>query len=85
MVPPLVSYLLLEASHQLVVGSRPRCYLMKKIAVASVLMILVNVFAANAKGCASSHVSGRCAVAHHPFKRAKRSNMGGAFIGAYQR
>jgi hypothetical protein len=62
-------------------------YLMKKIAVASALMIFLSLINANAKGCSSSHVSGRCAVAQHPVKHAnkKRPNMGGAFIGAYQR
>jgi hypothetical protein len=58
---------------------------MKKIAVASVLMIFVSVIVANAKSCPSSRSSGRCVVAHHPLKHAKRSNMGGAFTGAYQR
>ena len=65
-------------------------YLMKKIAVASALMIFLSLINANAEGCPNSHVSGRCAVAHHPVKHAKhankkRSSMGGALIGAYQR
>ena len=62
-------------------------YLMKKIAVASAVMIFLSLINANAEGCPSSHVSGRCAVAHHPVKHAnkKRSSMGGALIGAYQR
>ena len=51
---------------------------MKKIAVASALMIFLSLINANAKGCSSSHVSGRCAVAQHPVKHAnkKRPNMG---------
>ena len=62
-------------------------YLMKKIAVVAALMFSLSLSNANAKGCSSSHVSGRCAVAHHPAKHAnkKRPSMGGAFIGAYQR
>jgi hypothetical protein len=60
-------------------------YLMKKIALASALMIFLGLTTANAKGCPSGHVSGRCATAHHQVKHAKRSSMGGAFIGAYQR
>jgi hypothetical protein len=53
---------------------------MKKIAVASALMILLSPINANAEGCHSSHVSALCAVAHHPAKHAnkKRSSMGGA-------
>jgi hypothetical protein len=60
---------------------------MKKIAIASALLIFLSLINANAEGCPSSHVSGRCAVAHHPVKQAnkKRPSMGGAFIGAYQR
>ena len=62
-------------------------YLMKKIAVASALVILLRLTNANAEGSPSRHVSGRCAVAHHPVKHAnkKRPSMGGALIGAYQR
>jgi len=58
---------------------------MKKIAVESALMIFVRLTNANAEGCRGSHVSRRCAVAHYPVKHAKRSSMGGAFIGAYHR
>ena len=58
---------------------------MKKIAVASALMIFVSLTNVNAEGCRGTHVSGRCAVAHYPVKHAKRSSMGGAFIGAYHR
>ena len=51
---------------------------MKKIAVASALMIFLSLFNANAEGCPSGHVSGRCAVAYHPAKHAnkKRPSMG---------
>jgi hypothetical protein len=45
----------------------------------------LNAMSANAKACPSGYVSGRCAVAHHPVKHAKRSGMGGALIGAYHR
>ena len=58
---------------------------MRKIAVASALMIFLNAMSANAKACPSGYVFGRCAVAHHPVKHAKRSSMGGALIGAYHR
>jgi hypothetical protein len=58
---------------------------MKKIAVISALIILLSLINANAEGCRGTHVSGRCAVAHHRVKHAKRSSMGGALIGAYQR
>jgi hypothetical protein len=48
-------------------------------------MIFLNAMSANAKACPSGYVSGRCAVAHHPVKHAKRSSMAGALIGAYHR
>jgi hypothetical protein len=54
--------------------------MMKKIALASVLMIFLSLITTNAEAC-----SGRCAAAHHQVKHAKRSNMGGAFLGAYHR
>jgi hypothetical protein len=62
-------------------------YLMKKIAVASALMILLSPIAAKAGGCPNNHVGGHCAVAHHPVKHANKKphSMRGAFIGAYQR
>jgi len=53
--------------------------------VASALMFSLSLITANAKGCPSSHVSGRCAATYHQVKHAKRSSMGGAFIDAYQR
>jgi hypothetical protein len=60
---------------------------MKKIAVASALMIFLSLITASAEGCPSNHVAGHCAVAHHPVKHAnkKRQSMRGAFTGAYQR
>jgi hypothetical protein len=60
---------------------------MRRIAVASALMIFLSPIIANAGGCPNNHVGGLCAVAHHPVKHAskKRHNMSGAFIGAYQR
>jgi hypothetical protein len=59
---------------------------MKKIAVASALMIFLSLITANAGTCPSNHVAGLC-VAQHPVKHAnkKRHNMRGAFIGAYRR
>ena len=59
-------------------------YLMKKIAVASALMISLSLITANAESCPRSYVSGRCGAAHQ-VKHAKRSSIGGAFAGAYQR
>jgi hypothetical protein len=60
---------------------------MKKVAVASALMIFLSLITANAKGCPRNHVAGLCTVAHHPVKHAnkKRQSMRGAFGGAYQR
>ena len=60
---------------------------MKKIALAAALLILLSLLNANAEGCPSRNVSGRCAVAHQPVKHAnkKRQSMRGAFIGAYRR
>ena len=60
---------------------------MKKIAVASALMILLSLINANAEDCPSNHIAGICAVAHRPVKHAnkKHQSMRGAFIGAYQR
>jgi hypothetical protein len=58
---------------------------MKRIAIVSALMISLSLTNANAEACPSSHISGRCAAAHHQVKHAKRSNMGGALIGAYHR
>jgi hypothetical protein len=60
---------------------------MRRIAVAFALIIFLSLTTANAEGCPSNHVSGPCAIAHHPVKHAnkKRHSMGRAFIGAYQR
>jgi hypothetical protein len=62
-------------------------YLMKKIAVASELMISLSLVNAKAECCPSNHVSKRYAVIHHSAKHAnkERSSMGGALTGAYQR
>jgi hypothetical protein len=60
---------------------------MKKIAVLSALMIFLSPTNADAKGCSSRNVSGRCVIADHPGKHAtkKRPSMGSALMGAYQR
>jgi hypothetical protein len=60
---------------------------MKKIAVASALMIFLSLITVNAEGSPSNHVAGPCAVGRHPVKHAnkKGQSMRGAFTGAYQR
>jgi hypothetical protein len=56
---------------------------MKKITILSALVICISAMDASAKGCTSGQ--GRCAVSHHSVKHAKRSGMGSALGGAYQR
>jgi hypothetical protein len=60
---------------------------MRRIAVASALMILLIPITANAGGCPNNHVGGLCAIAHHPVKHAnkKHHNMSGAFTSAGDR